>query len=461
LDAVPDSTCTRPQRTVLFLAYYFPPLGGGGVQRSISFVRHLPSLGYAPVVVTRGAAEAVEWGPVDGTLPIRIPGGVEVLRVPSHEPARSAGWRCRAERWLRIQEEFSRWWVEGAVETGRPEVDRADVIYASMSPFETGAAAAALAAEAGVPWVADLRDPWALDDWLVFPSVVHRRLELRTMRKLLGTAAAIVMNTPDARTALLECAPELRHASVVTIPNGFDAEEFSGPEPQRNDAVFRIVHAGHVHTRPEPAYVQLGRRALGGAASGLRVGTRSHLFVLQAIERLLDRRPDLRGTVELHLIGPCSEADRAALPEGLVRPHGYLSHERTVEMLRSADMLFLPMHELALGLRARIVPGKTYEYLAAGRPILAAVPDGDARDLLQRAGNAYVCRPSDSRAMEQAIEEELERRRRGEPPRAPRPEVLAPFERRELARSLAGVFDVVVGGREVEPEASRVGVVAR
>jgi glycosyltransferase involved in cell wall biosynthesis len=457
---VPDSTRTRPLRTVLFLAYYFPPLGGGGVQRSISFVRHLPSLGYTPVVVSRGAVDAVEWGPVDGTLPTRIPSGVEILRLGSAEPPRSVAWRCRAERWFRIEEQFSRWWVEGAIETGRQAADRGDVIYASMSPFETGAAAAALAAETGLPWVADLRDPWALDDWLVFPSAVHRRLELRAMRKLLGTASAIVMNTRDATTALLEHAPELGRIPVFTIPNGFDADEFAGPPPAGTDSVFRIVHAGHVHTKREPAYAQLGRRALGGAATGLRVGTRSHLYVLQALERLVDRRPDLHGAVVLHLVGPCSDADRAALPEGLVHAHGYLSHERTIEMLRSSDLLFLPMHDLAPGVRARIVPGKTYEYLAAGRPILAAVPDGDARDLLLRAGNAYVCRPSDSSAMELAIEEELDRRRRGEPPRAARPDVIAPFERRELTRSLVGVFDAVVEGRAVEPEAPEMGMVA-
>ena len=61
--------------------------------------------------------------------------------------------------------------------------------------------------------------------------------------------------------------------------------------------------------------------------------------------------------------------------------------------MRSADLLFLPMHDLPPGRRAGLVPYKTYEYLAAERPILAAVPDGDARDILSRVSHATLCRP--------------------------------------------------------------------
>ena len=60
------------------------------------------------------------------------------------------------------------------------------------------------------------------------------------------------------------------------------------------------------------------------------------------------------------------------------------------------------MHELPPGRRASIVPYKTYEYLAARRPVLAAVPDGDVRDLLAPMAHVSLCRPSDSGAMAEA-----------------------------------------------------------
>ena len=57
---------------MLFLAYYFPPLGGGGVQRSLAFTRYLPEHGYEPLVVTGPAGDAVQWGPKDATLDGRV-----------------------------------------------------------------------------------------------------------------------------------------------------------------------------------------------------------------------------------------------------------------------------------------------------------------------------------------------------------------------------------------------------
>jgi glycosyltransferase involved in cell wall biosynthesis len=437
-------------RRVLFLAYYFPPLGGGGVQRSLAFTRYLPEHGFAPTVVTGPADGLIQWGPRDGTLVGRVHDDVEVIRVEGPEPGRTAGLRCRAERWLRVEEPFSRWWVDGVVAASGEAARSADVIYASMSPFETGRAAARLAEATGKPWVADLRDPWALDDWLVFPSALHRRLELWTMRRTLSTAAAIVMNTPEAAEQLLRHAPELGDRPVLTITNGFDPADLDGAAPPRDPQIFRIVHAGHVHTAPQKRSALLGRRALGGSARGLDVRTRSHLYLVEAVSLLLERRPDLRGRVQIELVGPLSAADAGALPEFAIGC-GYLPHTETMELQRAADLLFMPMHDLAPGLRARIVPGKTYEYLASGTPILGAVPDGDAGELLEAAGNAIVCSPSDAAGMSRAIEDQVDRKLRGEPPAAPDPLVLRRYDRRTLTRQLAGVFEQIAPAGEREP----------
>jgi glycosyltransferase involved in cell wall biosynthesis len=115
--------------------------------------------------------------------------------------------------------------------------------------------------------------------------------------------------------------------------------------------------------------------------------------------------------------------------------------------MQSADLLFLPMHGLPAGHRARIVPGKTYEYLASRRPILAAVPEGDARDLLRRAGSALLCGPSDVDGMADAIATQVDRRQRGEAAPEPDEQVLADYERRALTTRLAEVFDGVVSAK--------------
>jgi glycosyltransferase involved in cell wall biosynthesis len=177
------------------------------------------------------------------------------------------------------------------------------------------------------------------------------------------------------------------------------------------------------------------------------------VFLLQAVEQLLEKRRELRGTVEVHLAGVAPRA--ADRPSDVVRRHGYLPHADTIALMRSADLLFLPMHDLAAGRRARIVPGKTYEYLASGRPILGAVPDGDARDLLERAGTALLCRPRDVAAMRRLLEREVDRWLAGEPRPELDAEVMRPYERRRLTSELARVLDRAVQsavGRQAREE---------
>ena len=436
---------------VLVLAYFFPPLGGAGVQRSAKFVKYLPALGYDPIVITGPAAVGGPFSPADPTLMGDVPSGTRVERIRVPEPEAGGRWRSRAERWLGAPRPFSRWWVEQAVATGLQAGREVDLIYASMSPFESGTAAARLARSLGKPWIADLRDPWALDEVVVYPTAAHRRLALARMRRTLASAAAVVMNTFEAAAIAREL-PELRSTPVVTIPNGFDEDDFAGAPPDRGDSAFRIVHAGFAHTEPVAGRAS---KALRGAVPGYDLMTRSHVNLLSAVDALLETRPELQGTIEVHLAGFISDEERERIRSSRVHVHGYLNHGETIALLRSGDLLFLPMHDLPPGRRARTVPGKTYEYLASGRPILAAVPDGDARDLLGRAGTAFLCRPSDVDAMARIIGEQVDRERRGEPVPPLDASLLASYERQSLTQQLALVFDNVLERSSVVTERPR------
>jgi glycosyltransferase involved in cell wall biosynthesis len=187
----------------------------------------------------------------------------------------------------------------------------------------------------------------------------------------------------------------------------------------------------------------LTRRVLGGTLGPIDFLTRSHVYLLQAVERLLREDPSLRARLRVVFAGAASDADTAQANLDVVEWLGYLSHVETVELMRAAGLLFLPMQDLPVGTRARIVPGKTYEYLAARRPILAAVPDGDARDLVAQAESSLVCRPADVDCLARSIREELTRHERGEL-RAPAPDaVLQRYERRALTAELAELLDEV------------------
>jgi glycosyltransferase involved in cell wall biosynthesis len=438
-------------KRVLFLSYHFPPIGGSGAQRPARMVRYLRDHGFESVVITASRPLGERWTPADEELMAEIPSDVDVRRVPWGQPPSNKGWRGRTERWLRRTSPWARSWIEGQLALGR-EVARTydfDLVYAWMQPYSSGEPAAILARELHTPWVADLGDPWGLDEMMIYPTGVHRALELRKMRSVLGEAAAIVMSTPEAALAVRRSFPEFSSKPVLAIPNGFDEGDFEAPVTPRDDSVFRIVHTGYLHTELGEAQHRRSslRRLLGGAAvPGVDILTRSHLYLLRAIDRAIELNPSLASTIELHLAGVLSSRDLAIAERSeAVRIHGFVSHAESVSLMRTADLLFLPMQNLPAGARARVVPGKTYEYLASGTPILAAVPDGDARDILAEAGNAILCRPDDVEAMARAILNEVERRRASTPPPAPRAEVLARFEYRALAGKLAEVFDTVLG----------------
>ena len=429
---------------VLLLAYHFPPVGGAGVQRSVKFTRYLPESGWEPVVVTGPIGSVGDSFLTDETFHDELPAELELHRVVGPEPLPGTGWRGRAERWVRLPPVWASWWVDGAVAASSGVRD-VDVVFATMSPFASADAAARIAARLSVPWVADLRDPWALDEMRVYPTAVHRRLEERRMRRSLASAAGIVMNTAEAAEVLIRRFPELRSKRVVAIPNGYDAADFAADPPARADRSFAIVHTGDLHTGFGLRHRRRRQlqRFVGGAVEGVDILTRSHVFLLKAIEDVRRRRRDLRDVLELHLVGALDSSDRDAIESDAVHLHGYVNHAEAVKLMRTADLLFLPMHDLPPGRRATIVPGKTYEYLAARRPVLAAIPDGDARDLLERAGSAVLTRPDDTAAMAAAIEEAADRKARGTPPPAPDEDLLAAYERRALTKRLAELLDQV------------------
>jgi glycosyltransferase involved in cell wall biosynthesis len=421
--------------SVLFLSYFFPPIGGAGGQRNPRLVRYLPDYGYEPVVLTGPGAPDYRWTPFDASL--EIP-GVEVHRLAGPEPGRGGQWGRRAERWLRRPSAWKRWWHAEALRDA-PRMRRVDLVHASIAPYETAETAVAVARRLGRPLVIDFEDPWALDEMMVYPTRLHRSLELGRMLRVLRNASAVVMNTPESARRVRELLPG---KNVAVVGNGYDAKDFAGGPVERGDGIFRIVHTGSLHTDFAREHERFGRvrRALGGGVPNVDYLTRSHVFLLEALGRL---ESELRRPIELHLVGALTPEDEAVLENAPVpvRRHGFLPHAETVALIRSADLLFLPLHDVGEGRRVSIVPCKTYEYLASGNPILAAVPDGDARDLLARCGTALICRPADVEGLAVALGRELRRwRARIAAPQANRA-VASAFEYDRLTENLAAVYD--------------------
>jgi glycosyltransferase involved in cell wall biosynthesis len=428
---------------VLTLAYHYPPVGGAGAQRMIQLARRLPAAGWQQTVITGPGDPDSRWRPRDERVELDL-AATEVHRLAGPEPPHDVRWEGRLERWLRMPSRWRRWWAATVLPLAEEVGRDADLVHASLAPYSTAESALRVARRLDKPLLLDLEDPWALDEMMVYPSRLHRLIERRRMRRILGSADAVVMNTNEARRRVLAAFPELSPERVFAIPNAYDPVDFNGvPSSAAADGRFRIVHTGSLHTELGLRHRSATRlrRLVGGTFPGVDLLTRSHVYLLEAVETVLERDHSLRGLLEVHLAGVFTGADRdVASRYPFVRLHEFMPHRETVAMLRSADLLFLPMQELRHGVRASIVPHKTYEYVAAGRPILAAVPEGDARDLLEDSGVAQIRRPSDVDGMVESLVAALERWRSGSPrPLAP-PEIVNRCSADRLTRDFTSVY---------------------
>ncbi|MEZ4651467.1 MAG: glycosyltransferase [Candidatus Eisenbacteria bacterium] len=112
-------------------------------------------------------------------------------------------------------------------------------------------------------------------------------------------------------------------------------------------------------------------------------------------------------------------------------------HESVAALLRARVLLLLEQDSERGEL---ILPGKIFEYLRAGRPILAVVPnDGAAAQLIRSMDAGWVADPSRPETVAEGLERLLQPGATG-----PGIETTRRFERRALAAELARLLDAIV-----------------
>ena len=413
-------------------------MGGAGTQRFAKFVKHLPALGWRPSVVAAGSLGDVNAPHADRTLLADIPRDVRVERVEAKPLTAGQAVKKRLRFWLDGED-----WVAAAMPTAL-EVAREtkpDVVVVTGSPFAAYAIGERLKRELGVPWVLDLRDPWTLDGWRQWATMLHARWDRNHMRRAMRSAAATIANVPAAGAALAEAVPEAAD-KIVVIPNGYDAADFPADALPPNQDHLEIVHVGSLQSL-DP----VKKRLVGGKSwRWIDPSGRSARPIIEGLARLLRDRPQLREKVRLTFVGTVHDSNLRLADELGVRDRidavGYLSHDQSSQRLLSAGAVFVPLYDVAKGDEALIVPGKTYEAIASRRPVLACLPPGDADRLIRHLGIGPVVRPGDVGGMATALGQLIDAH--------PQRSVAAPpeaFERRSLTKLLAALLDRVADGR--------------
>jgi glycosyltransferase involved in cell wall biosynthesis len=462
-----DRRFLQGARGVLFVAFFFPPMGGGGVQRSLKFVRYLPTHGWRPRVL---AAEADYWMR-DEALLAEVPPGTPVLRAAFGARRLIAmgardGTRSRAvTRFLRSLSRFFLvpdvyvGWSRRAARVAEEEITRhpCALVFTTSSPDSAHLLGRRVKRATGLPWVADFRDPWTGRLAYAPPTPLHHRLHVALEYSCLREADAVVVTTPETRDDFLARHPGLDPVKFHVIPNGFDEDDFTVASAELATGScawipaggFPVLHAGQLNLERPLAPFLAGLRLLRERAPG-----RGDAGAARSSDAARNAVGDAAGCAQVDagasmtfLLGPCYDSHRdevkaAGLEDAVCFLPGR-THGDAVAAMLSARVLLLLEQDSDRG--RLVLPGKAFEYLRAGRPILAVVPRGGAAARFVRETGAGIAADPASPA---DIAEGLARLLGGDETPRGLGAAAAPFERRVLAAELAAVFDAVSAGRQ-------------
>jgi glycosyltransferase involved in cell wall biosynthesis len=371
---------------VLLVTMHFPPAGGGGVQRSLKLAQYLPGFGIETHVL---APVDSKWVHRDDDLHVPTQAWIHRVRYlgprarkPTEELRAATGLdralvqaQVTARRLLLPDPSvtFNLTAIPAAIRLVRRE--GVDAVITTSPPGSIHFVGAAVRRATGTRWLADLRDPLV--------AFQHRRADTAATRARQATnerVARLVARQADAISCVSEAiAEEMRafepRGPVRTIPNGCDFDDFAGLEYERAPR-FRITHTGSFFGKRDPKpFLQ----ALAGSD-------------LDVVARFVgDFRSTDREWAESLGLG-----DRLELVP-------YAPRADALRLQRDSEALLLLIPD-AGGRGKGVLSGKVFEYLAAGRPILAVVPPaGAAAELIREAGAGIVVAPDDVDGMKVAL----------------------------------------------------------
>jgi glycosyltransferase involved in cell wall biosynthesis len=397
-------------RKLLIVTYHFPPSASVAVYRMLGFARHLPKFNWQTVVVS---PPSLPYDPVDGDLLRQIPAETAVVSVPFPQGG--------VNRILRRFAPEGIWLPQALAACGQAVArTKLDAMLTSGPPHCVHLLGLYFKRRYRLPWVADFRDPWITNaDQQPFRRSLGHWWETQLEKAVLKNADYVVANTPRGCAGFQAGFPQYRH-KMTYVTNGYDPESFGPPGPPPGcQGILTILHAGELYSGRDP-------RAL-----------------LDALQDLAADRMPIRSAYRLCFLGRSptidlpQEVHRRGL-DSLVELSGQVPYRAALERMKRADILLLVDSP---GRRVG-VPAKVYEYLGAGRPILAlADPVSDTGWVLRTSGVLHrVVPPLDVAGIKQALMELSQEIRAGvasptEPSRA------APFTRERMAQDLAHLLD--------------------
>ncbi|RNC85579.1 MAG: glycosyltransferase [Balneola sp.] len=415
-------------KSVLFILYYFPPMGGSGVQRPLKFIKYLREFGWNPIVI---CPEPGAYHSFDESLQKELDEmEIEIHRVRGNTPLHRTGKRKLVfptwlESFLRKISLFfwlpdnKKGWINEGYKKAQQLLRKGDIdlIFASAPPYSNLMLADKLKRIFDIPLIMDFRDDWLNSHFINYPSRFHysrmRSLESKTIE---NADCLITINKYIADSLSSRCSTR-----IEIIPQGFDSEDFSVlPKLNSDPKKISFLYSGTFYVQSGPG------------------------IFLEAMSRFIEENPKYSSVIELHFQGFLSERDRKLIEaKGLSDVtvyYGQVNHKEAVKNLLIADVLWMNNNHKK---RPEAISfGKTYEYMASKKPVLALLPEGDAKETLKNYGKAFISNPESVNDVYSNIEKVIKHLEEETMPQT-NDEFVLKFDRKVLTAQLAELFNEI------------------
>ena len=368
----------------LIISYYFPPIGGGGVQRIVKLIKFLHRSDWNFTVLT--ADNDVISLPRDQLLLKEIDDNTKIIRIPIKDRTKKTVTGLKSilpsragflQRWISAFfyiPDIRKQWLKKLHPVLLEEIKRNkyDCIFITAPPYSLAVYAAQLTDELCIPVVLDMRDPWTSNPYKIHPTPYHLRKDL----KIELTSISHIAYGVSAYKNLIKFYKErIRNFEIAlwkVIPNGYDDEDFKLLKNETlNNGKFNIAFSGTFYSHinnPTPLFKAISR---------LNKNIKNKILFHHI------------GNTQINLFRMISKYNL----ESNVQLWNYLSHQECIEKLNKMDALCFILDDRNKN-SVNTIGGKVYEYLRLKKPILALVPEnGEAAELINNTKSGKVISP--------------------------------------------------------------------
>jgi hypothetical protein len=371
---------------VLILAYYYPPMGLSGVQRTLKFTKYMHNFGWEPTVITAG--NVAYYAHDISLLKEAEEAGVRIIRTEAFDINSILGTKMKTvsmprERIRKLMSNSSKTifipdnkksWAKKAYKRAKEllEKEKFDILYVTIPPFSSFISAANLKKEFGIPLFVDYRDLWFGNQFEFYPTPYHKYKHQKLEYNCLRSVDKIVAINRKIKEKLLLTYPFLKYDDVMILPHGFDPADFVQNKPaNRTSKKMILTYSGIFYENITPE------------------------FLLKAFKKLVEDRPDIASNIELEFIGYLRGENKKLIADlGLrefIREKGYLEHSESIKYIQSSDVLWMMIGNTNNS--DTISTSKLFEYFGTRKPVLGCVPDGAAKTALTEYGASFITYP--------------------------------------------------------------------